>query len=236
MRISNLLAATFCALSAPNALAGALLYTFQSGQLSYGPPGPAGQYVLGGVTHTISSSATVTYTATADSTAVISGVTSADSGSNPIRYNLVSSIAVSIVDGSTTTGLTISGTQVVGSHTFSTAVLSMKAPDDSYSVLGFAVIDASAPYSATSPFQGGLGWQYDFGTTFFNDLASVGTSSATLASALTPNPITVVSGGQSGTLQFFNGGVNPTFTISSVPAPGAIALLGMVGMVGRRRR
>lgn len=118
-----------------------LAYTAFSGWLNQGPPGPAGQYILGGVTTTFSNNATATFTATADSTAVVYATSSADTGSVPLYYNLVRTIAITIVGGPTTINFT-AGTQ---NGTQQLAAWSFKDPGNSYSGIGFGAIDVSSP-------------------------------------------------------------------------------------------
>ena len=198
-----------------------LSYTAFSGSLNQGPPGPAGQYILGGVTNTFSSNATATFTATAASTAVVSATSSADSGSLPLYYNLVGTIAITIVDGSTTINFT-AGTQ---NGTQQLAAYSIKDPGNAYSGIGFGLIDVSSPYTTANPYAVGFAYEVTAGTSFYGDLlASPGTFDGPFQLIIT-GTIEITSGAESGTLRFFNGGSDPSFTIEQVPEPSAYALV-----------
>lgn len=198
-----------------------LAYTAFSGPLNQGPPGPAGQYILGGVTNTFSSNATATFTATADSTTVVSATSSADTGSLPLYYNLVGTIAITIVDGSTTISFT-AGTQ---NGTQQLAAWSIKDPGNAYSAIGFGAIDVSSPYTTANPSAVGFAYELTAGTSFYGDLlASAGTFDGPFTLTIV-NGIEITSGAESGTLQFFNGGSDPSFTIEQVPEPSTYALV-----------
>lgn len=212
-----------------------LTYTAFSGSLNQGPPGPAGQYVLGGVTNTFSSDATATFTATADSTAVVFATSSADTGSVPLYYNLVGTITITIVDGATTINFT-AGTQ---NGTQQLAAWSFKDPGDAYSGIGFGAIDVSSPYTTANPDAVGFAYELALGTSFYGDLlASPATFDGPFQLNIV-NAIEITSGDESGLLQFFNGGSDPSFTIEPVPEPStyALVLLGAGAVcVWKRRR
>lgn len=234
MRFAHLAAVTLVGLAAQHALAGMLTYTAVSGPLNYGPPGPGGQYTIGGVTTQFSQNAILTLTATADSSTVVSGTSSADSGSMPFYYNLVGTVGITIVDGSTTRSFT-AGTQA---GTYQLAVISARDSGSSYSLIGFGVVDTTTgPYTATAPQMAGFGYSLVGGTSFYgNHLASPGVFNGGAVFVLT-SLMEVASGSQSGQISFYstsNSGMS--FSISAVPAPGAIALLGIAGLAGRRRR
>ena len=235
---SSLVAVIFAAVvlaSQITAQAEPLTYTAFSGSLNQGPPGPAGQYILGGITNTFSSNATATFTATADSTAVVSATSSADTGSVPLYYNLIGTIAITIVDGATTINFT-AGTQ---DGTKQLAAWSFKDPGDAYSGIGFGAIDVSSPYTPANPYAVGFAYELELGTSFYGDLlASPGTFDGPYQLAIV-NAIEITSGAESGLLQFFNGGSGPSFTIEQVPEPStyALVLLGAGALyVGKRRK
>lgn len=230
---SALIALVFAGVAFPECQAATLIYTVSSGQLNQGPPGPAGQYILGGVTTTFSSSATVTFTAMADSTTVVSATSSTDTGSVPLYYNLVGTIAITIVDGATTINFT-AGTQ---NGTKQLAAWSFKDPGNAYSGIGFGAIDVSSPYTTANPNPVGFAYELELGTSFYGDLsASAGTFDGPFQLNIV-NGIEITSGAESGILQFFNGGSDPSFTIEQVPEPSA-SLLGLLGtpLLFRRRR
>ena len=221
----SLVAVIFAAVvlaSQNTAQAVSLAYTAFSGLLNQGPPGPAGQYILGGVTNTFSSNATATFTATADSTTVVSATSSTDTGSVPLYYNLVGTIAITIVDGATTINLT-AGTQ---NGTKQLAAWSFKDPGDAYSGIGFGALDFSSPYPTANPYAVGFAYELALGTSFYGDLllASPGTFDGPFQLNIV-NGIEITSGAESGLLQFFNGGSDPSFTIEQVPEPSTYALV-----------
>ena len=218
--VAAILAAVILAIDT-SARAEPLTYTAFSGLLNQGPPGPAGQYILGGVTNTFSSNAIATFTATADSTAVVSATSSADTGSVPLYYNLVGTIAITIVDGATTINFT-AGTQ---NGTKQLAAWSFKDPGDAYSGIGFGAIDVSSPNTPANPDAVGFAYELTAGTSFYGDLlASPGTFDGPFQLIIV-NAIEITSGDESGLLQFFNGGSDPSFTIEAVPEPSTYGLV-----------
>lgn len=224
----------------PAAQAVALVYTAYSGPLTYGAPGTvAGQYTLDGITTQFSSGATATFTATADSSTVVSGITSPDKGSSPLYYNLVGTIGITIVDGSTTTNFT-AGTQQLG--TFQPAAISLKDKDNNYSVIGFGAVNTTTnPNTPTAPDFFSIAYLLTGGTSFYGDfLASTGTFDDGIAFTLLGG-LDVTSGSQTGTLQFFKGG-DPqaaSFTITTAdpsPVPGPLPVFGAAAAFGWSRR
>lgn len=71
----------------------------------------------------------------------------------------------------------------------------------------------------------GFAYELALGTSFYGDLlASAGTFDG-LYQLNIVNAIEITSGAESGILQFFNGGSDPSFTIEQVPEPSANALV-----------
>ncbi len=125
--------------------------------------------------------------------------------------------------------------------------------------VSFTQIDAyHVRRSSTGPASGQ--WQYSFGSGSFSDVGSVQafTSSATGGNGMAAVDLSGISALQSvaagstvtfrmvvyansgtGTFYFQNGsgsGLSVSGSTAAVPAPGAIALLGVAGLVGSRRR
>ena len=217
----------------PSAKAAIMTYSITSGLLNQGPPGAAGQYTLDGVTTTFSSNAVATFTATANSTSVVSVTTSADSGSSIGYYNLVGSIGITIVDGSTTMSFS-AGAQ----GSLLPVALSFKDQAGSYSAIGFGVVDINSPYSPANPYMAGFAYQLIMGTSFYNNLQSPDTFNGPYQ--FIPSSIMqVTSGSKSGTIAFYNAGSSPSFSISpaAIPEPSCffLAVLGAAPMLRRRR-
>jgi len=217
----------------PSAKAAIMTYSITSGLLNQGPPGAAGQYTLDGVTTTFSSNAVATFTATANSTSVVSVTSSVDSGSLIGYYNLVGSISITIVDGSTTMSYS-AGAQ----GSFLPVAFSFKDQAGSYSGIGFGAVDINSPYSPANPYMFGFAYQVMQGASFYNNLQSPDTFNG-------PNQfipvglMQVTSGSKSGTIEFYNPGASPSFSISPAPIPEPscffLALLGAAPILRRRR-
>jgi hypothetical protein len=217
----------------PSAQAATVTYTMTSGLLDQGPPGAAGQYTLDGVTRTFSTNAIATFTATADTTSVISATSSSDSGSSIMYYNLVGNIAITIVDGATTLNFN-AGAQ----GSLLPAAFSFKDQAGSYSGIGFGVIDTSAPYTTTNPYAAGLAIEITSDSSFYNNLQSLETFNGPYQ-FIPVSSLQVTSGQNSGILQFNNAGSSPSFSISAAPIPEPSSLfLGLFGsaLIIRRRR
>lgn len=217
----------------PSAKAAIMTYSITSGFLNQGPPGAAGQYTIDGVTTTFSSNAVATFTATANTTSVVSATSSIDSGSNIAYYNLVGSIGITIVDGSTTMSFS-AGAQ----GPYLPVAFSFKDQAASYSAIGFGLVDINSPYSAANPNMVGFAYQVILGTSFYNDLQSPNTFNGPYQ-FVPLGSMQVTNESKSGTLEFYNAGSSPSFSISPAPIPEPscffLVLLGAVPIIRRRR-
>lgn len=225
------------ALAAPIACAELLVYKAFTGPIDFGAPGPGGSYTLGGITTPFSSAAVFTFTAVADSTNVVSG-TDAVTGA-PLFYNLVGTIAITMVDGATTRHFS-AGTQVVGTTAFPLAAGSGNNADEGFSVIGFLGIDATNPLPTTAPGASILAT----GTAFYSNLASPGVFDPGGGFMIIRPSWQITNGTESGTLTFNKGGSDPLFTIAVAPVPeldpaglgAALAVVaGAIGLLERRR-
>jgi hypothetical protein len=217
----------------PSAQAAVITYTITSGLLNQGPPGAAGQYTLDGVTTTFSSDAIATFTATADSTSVVSATSSSDSGSVMMYYNLVGSIGITIVDGSTTMNFN-AGAQ----GSLLPAAVSFRDLAGSYSAIGFGVVDINSPYTPENPHLLGFGYELILGNSFYNNLQSPEIFNGPYQ-FVPVGTMQVTSGSKSGTLELNNAGSSPSFSITAAPIPEPscflLALLGAAPILRRRR-
>lgn len=228
------------ALTGATTRADLLTYTAFTGPIDSGAPGPGGSYTLGGVTTPFSSSAVFTFTAFADSTQVVSGTDSLTGV--PLFYNLVGSIAITMVDGPTTRHFT-AGTQTVGPGTYQLAAASGNNADEGFSVIGFLGVD-TANTSPTTPTTAPGATTLADGAAFYSNMASPGVFDPGGGIMIVASSWQITSGGESGTLQFNKAGSDPLFTIAAAPVPeldpgglgAALALVaGVIGLVERRR-
>lgn len=217
-----------------------LTYTAFTGPIDSGAPGPGGSYTLGGVTTPFSSSAVFTFTAFADSTQVVSGTDSVTGV--PFFYNLVGSIAITMVDGPTTRHFN-AGTQTVGAGTYQPAAASGNNADEGFSIIGFLGVDTTNT-SPTTPTTAPGATILASGTAFYDNLTSPGVFDPGTGFMVIASSWQITSGTESGTLTFNKGGSDPLFTIAAAPVPeldpaglgAALAVVAAAGGLFERRR